>query len=47
MEHQAAADARGVDDYVSDLLFNEIQPGTLEAFRGDAAFLDAYWFPGP
>jgi hypothetical protein len=44
MEHQAAA--RGVDDYVADLLFNEIQPETLVAFDGDPAFLAAYHFPG-
>lgn len=36
---------RGVDDYVTDLLFNEIQPETLVAFRGDPAFLAAYNFP--
>ena len=45
MEHQAAADPRGVHDYVADLLFSEIQPETLAAFRGDAAFLAAYHFP--
>jgi hypothetical protein len=37
--------ARGVHDYVTDLLFNEIQPETLAAFRGDPAFLAAYHFP--
>jgi hypothetical protein len=37
--------ARGVHDYVTDLLFNEIQPETLVAFRGDPAFLAAYDFP--
>jgi hypothetical protein len=37
--------ARGVDDYVADLLFNEIQPETVVAFGGDPAFLSAYNFP--
>jgi hypothetical protein len=37
--------ARGVDDFVTDLLFNEIRPETLDAFRGDPAFLAAYNFP--
>ena len=37
--------ARGVDDFVADLLFNEIRPETLDAFRGDPAFLAAYNFP--
>jgi hypothetical protein len=37
--------ARGVHDYVTDLLFNEIQPETLAAFGGDPAFLDAYNYP--
>jgi hypothetical protein len=37
--------ARGVQDYVADLLFNEIQPETLVAFRGDPAFLEAYRYP--
>lgn len=37
--------ARGVDDFVADLLFNEIRPETLVAFRGDPAFLAAYNFP--
>jgi hypothetical protein len=45
MEHQA--DARGVDDYVADLLFNEIQPQTVIAFRDDPAFLAAYHYPFP
>jgi len=44
MEHQAAA--RGVHDYVTDLLFNEIQPETLVAFGGDPAFVAAYNYPG-
>jgi hypothetical protein len=38
--------ARGVHDYVTDLLFNEIRPETLVAFRDDPAFLAAYNFPG-
>lgn len=38
--------ARGVHDYVTDLLFNQIQPETLIAFRRDPAFLAAYHFPG-
>lgn len=48
MEHQAAAEwtARGLHDYVADLLFNQIQPETLVAFRGDPAFLAAWHFPG-
>lgn len=37
--------ARGVHDYVTDLLFNEIQPQTVIAFRDDPAFLAAYSFP--
>ena len=37
--------ARGVDDFVTDLLFNEIRPETLVAFHGDPAFLAAYNFP--
>jgi len=37
--------ARGVHDYVADLLFNEIQPETLAAFDGDPAFVAAYNFP--
>lgn len=38
--------ARGVQDYVTDLLFNEIHTETLVAFRDDAAFVAAYNFPG-
>jgi len=38
-------DARGVHDYVADLLFNDIQPETLVAFRDDPAFLAAYHYP--
>jgi len=37
--------ARGVHDYVADLLFNEIQPETLAALDGDPAFVAAYNFP--
>jgi hypothetical protein len=37
--------ARGVHDYVTDLLFNEIRPETVVAFRDDPAFLAAYNFP--
>lgn len=37
--------ARGIHDYVSDLLFNEIQPETLVAFGHDPAFVAAYHFP--
>ena len=37
--------ARGVDDYVADLLFNEIQPETLAAFETDSGFLQAYHYP--
>jgi hypothetical protein len=37
--------ARGVHDYVADLLFNEIQPETLVAFRADPNFVAAYNFP--
>ncbi len=37
--------ARGVHDYVADLLFNEIQPETLAAFDGDPTFVAAYNFP--
>ena len=47
IEHQAAAacHARGVDDYVADVLFSEIQPATVEAFRQDTAFLRAFHYP--
>ena len=37
--------ARGVHDYITDLLFSEIQPGTLVAFRDDPDFLAAYHYP--
>jgi hypothetical protein len=53
MEHQAATAwrddprvrARGVDDYVADLLYNDITPATLAAFRHDRAFLRAFHYP--
>ena len=47
MEHQAAGavSPRRVDDYMADLLFNEIQPETLLAFRDDPGFLAAYHYP--
>lgn len=38
-------DARGVADYVADLLYNEIQPATLGAFRDDRSFLRAFHYP--
>jgi len=38
-------DARGVADYVADLLYNEIQPATLDAFRDDPSFLRAFHYP--
>lgn len=37
--------ARGVHDYVTDLLFNEIQSETLAAFRDDPHFIAAYNYP--
>jgi hypothetical protein len=37
--------ARGIDDYVADLLYNEIQSETLAAFEADKAFLEAYHYP--
>jgi hypothetical protein len=37
--------ARGVHDYVTDLLFNEIQPQTVVAFHDDPVFLAAYHYP--
>lgn len=53
LEHQAAvsgegdprARARGIDDYVADLLYNDITPVTLHAFRHDRAFLRAFRYP--
>jgi hypothetical protein len=37
--------ARGVDDYVADLLYDAIDPATVEAFREDRAFLRAFHYP--
>jgi hypothetical protein len=37
--------ARGIDDYVADLLYNDITPATLAAFRHDRAFLRAFHYP--
>jgi hypothetical protein len=37
--------ARGVHDYVTDLLFNAIEPQTVVVFRDDPAFLTAYNYP--
>ena len=37
--------ARGVHDYVGDVLFNAIEPQTVVVFRDDPAFLAAYNFP--
>jgi hypothetical protein len=37
--------ARGIHDYVADLLFNEIQPETQFAFRDDPEFLAAFKYP--
>jgi len=34
-----------VDDYVADILFNEIQPATVAALAHDAAFVQAYHYP--
>lgn len=47
IEHQAsvASRTRGVDDYVADLLYNDITPATLEAFRHDEAFVQAFHYP--
>src|ERR1051326_3238328 len=49
MEHQAAQAgqfmAPSVDDYVADILFNEIRPATVGALSGDGAFLEAYGYP--
>jgi hypothetical protein len=47
IEHQAAAASRsrGVDDYVADLLYNDISPVTLDAFRHDDAFMEAFHYP--
>lgn len=53
IEHQAAfawrgnprIRARGIDDYVADLLYNDITPATLDAFAHDSAFLHAFHYP--
>lgn len=49
MEHQAARanalHARRIEDYIADLLYAEIQPATLNAFRNDSAFLRAFHYP--
>ena len=56
MEHQAARAwhtdarvrttlARLTEDYVADLLYTEIEPATLAAFRHDKAFLHAFHYP--
>jgi hypothetical protein len=37
--------ARGVDDYVADVLYNDITPATVEAFRHDHSFLRAFHYP--
>jgi hypothetical protein len=34
-----------VDDYVADILFNEIQSATVTALADDGAFLQAYRYP--
>jgi hypothetical protein len=34
-----------VDDYVADILYNEIQPATVTALADDEAFLEAYHYP--
>lgn len=39
--------ARGVADYVADLLYDAIEPATVEAFRHDQAFLRAFHYPFP
>ncbi|HYK05958.1 MAG TPA: hypothetical protein VE974_29715 [Thermoanaerobaculia bacterium] len=37
--------ARGVEDYVADLLYNDISSATLGAFRNDKSFLRAFHYP--
>lgn len=37
--------ARGINDYIADVLFADIRPETLIVFRGDPAFLAAYNYP--
>jgi len=39
--------ARGIEDYVADLLYSEIRPETLTAFSHDSAFLRAFHYPFP
>lgn len=34
-----------VEDYIADILFNEIQPATVATLARDAAFLQAYDYP--
>ena len=34
-----------VDDYIADILYNEIQPGTVVALADDSAFVQAYHYP--
>ncbi len=46
IRHQAAAlQAPSLEDYVADILFNEIQPSTVVALADDSAFLQAYHYP--
>jgi hypothetical protein len=37
--------ARRLDDYIADLLYAEIEPATLAAFRDDSSFLRAFYYP--
>jgi hypothetical protein len=37
--------SRHVQDYVADLLYNEIQPDTIRALGDDGAFVAAYRYP--
>lgn len=37
--------ARGIDDYIGDVLYGEIQPETVAAFRDDRAFVRALHYP--
>lgn len=34
-----------VEDYIADLLFNEIEPATVDALADDPGFLQAYGYP--
>ncbi|HEX6099847.1 MAG TPA: hypothetical protein VF432_26275 [Thermoanaerobaculia bacterium] len=46
IRHQAALlQAPSLEDYVADVLFNEIQPSTVAALADDTAFLQAYRYP--